>query len=106
MSKQIEVRLRIPNTKHRPLDANGYPLDYSAFRFRNICTVPALPKSGETLELSTASGTIVPATVVRADWSDDLGLFVVSCQYAKRTMSLEEYTALADDPKWELTPLI
>jgi len=105
MSKQVEVRLRIPNTKHRPLDANGYPVDYSQLRFRRVCTVPSVPKPDEVLELSTASGTVIPATVVRTEWDEELGLFVVACRYADRSISLAQHTALAEDPEWRPTPL-
>jgi hypothetical protein len=30
----------------------------------------------------------------------------VSCQYANRSITPEEYGALAEDPEWELKPLI
>lgn len=106
MSKEIEVRLRVPNMKVRVLDENGYPIDHSAVRFRKVISVPAIPKAGEALALATQSGSVIPATVVRADWSDDAGLFVVACQYANRSITTEEYGALANDPDWKLTPLI
>jgi hypothetical protein len=33
-------------------------------------------------------------------------MFIVSCQYANRSISAEEYGALADDPDWELKHLL
>jgi hypothetical protein len=33
-------------------------------------------------------------------------MFVVSCQYANRSITPEEYGALADDPDWELKHLL
>jgi hypothetical protein len=102
---QVEVRLRVPNMKDRVLDENGYPIDHSAVRFRKRIDVPAMPKSNDTLELSTRSGRVIPAVVVRRDWHERDGL-VLSCQYARRTISPEEYRALADDPDWELKSLL
>src|SRR3954454_22796875 len=81
MAKQVEVRLRVPNMKVRVLDENGYPIDHSSMRFRKVLNVPKIPKPDETLDLSTQSGRIVQAKVVRADWNEDRGLFVLSCQY-------------------------
>ena len=35
-----------------------------------------------------------------------LGLFVLSCQYANRSITAEEYGALASDPGWQLKHLL
>ena len=106
MSKEVEIRLRVPNMKVRVLDEHGYPIDHSAVRFRKVISVPALPKPGEVLELTTQSGTVVQSTVVRSDWDEDTARFVVACQYANRSITPDEYGALANDPDWKLTPLI
>jgi hypothetical protein len=106
MSRDVEVSLRIPNMKVRALDEHGYPIDHSAVRFKKVIQVPAIPKPGTSLPLPTASGRTLPATVVRADWSDDKALFVVACQYANRSISTEEYDALVQDPEWQMMPLI
>lgn len=106
MSKEVEVSLRIPNMKVRALDEHGYPIDHSAVRFRKIVSVPAIPKSGDSLQLTTASGRTLPSTAVRADWHEGKGLFVVACQYANRSISAEEYHALVNDPAWQMTPLV
>ena len=103
---RVEARLRVPNMKVRALDENGYPIDHSVFRFRKVIEVPKLPKAGEVLELMTSSGQAVPANVVRVDLMEDQGLFVVSCQYANRSISAEEYARLADDPEWKLKHLL
>jgi hypothetical protein len=84
MSREVEVSLRVPNMKVRA----------------------SIPKPEETLELTTRSGTTLPARVVRADWIESRELFVLSCQYANRSITAEEYAALSDDPEWELKPLI
>jgi hypothetical protein len=100
------VRLRVPNMKVRALDENGYPIDHSSVRFRKTIEVSKLPKPQDTLELMTRSGRVLQATVVRADLNEERGLFVLSCQYATRSISPEDYGALATDPDWELKHLL
>jgi len=102
----VEVRLRVPNMKVRALDENGYPIDHSSMRFRKVVDVPKIPKPEEMLELSTQSGRVLQAKVVRADWNEDRGLFVLSCQYVNRSITAEEYGALATDPDWQLKHLL
>ncbi len=102
----VEVRLRVPNMKVRVLDENGYPLDHSSMRFRKVLEVAKIPKPDEMLELTTTSGRMLQAKVVRADWNEDRGLFVLSCQYVNRSITAEEYGALASDPEWQLKHLL
>ncbi len=102
----VEVRLRVPNMKVRALDEKGYPIDHSSMRFRKVVDVPKIPKPEEMLELSTQSGRVLQAKVVRADWNEDRGLFVLSCQYVNRSITAEEYGALASDPDWQLKHLL
>lgn len=92
--------------KVRALDENGYPIDHSSVRFRKVLDVPAIPKAEEPLELATRSGRALQARVVRVDWNEDRGLFVLSCQYVNRSITPEEYGALADDPDWQLKHLL
>jgi hypothetical protein len=106
MSKPIDVRLRIPKNSKAPLlDDAGYPLDLASVRFRKIMTVPAIPKAGEPIALH-AGGAELPATVVRADWSDAEEKFIVACQYARRSITVEEHNALVADPEWSMVPLL
>ena len=104
--REVEVRLRVPNMKVRALDENGYPIDHSQMRFRKVIEVPKIPKADEMLELTTASGRAIQAKVVRSDWNETLGTFVVSCQYSNRSITAEEYAALKDDPAWQLKHLL
>jgi hypothetical protein len=67
--------------------------------------VPAIPKAGESIEL-TAGPRTFPATVARSDWSDADGRFVLACQYAQRSISVDEQDALVADPDWSMVPLI
>jgi hypothetical protein len=106
MSREVEVSLRVPNMKVRALDENGYPIDHASVRFKKLITVPSIPKPDDILELTTRSGKPFPARVVRADWNESRALFILSCQYGNRAISAEEYAALANDPDWELKPLI
>jgi hypothetical protein len=106
MSQPVEVRLRVPNMKNRVLDESGYPIDHSSMRFRKILEVERIPKPEAPLELATSSGRVIHAKVVRSDWNEGRGMFIVSCQYSNRSISAEEYAALADDPEWELKHLL
>lgn len=106
MSMPVEVRLRVPNMKVRALDENGYPIDHSSMRFRKVVEVPKIPKPDEMLDLTTQSGRVLQARVVRADWNEDRGLFVLSCQYVNRSITPDEYGALASDPEWQLKHLL
>ena len=92
--------------KVRALDEHGYPIDNSSVRFRKRITVPSIPKPGESLQLTTRAGQPFEAKVVRADWSEDQNLFVVSCQFGNRSILAEEYGALVNDPDWQMKPLI
>src|SRR5215212_8490947 len=94
----VEVSLRIPNMKVRALDENGYPIDHSSVRFKKMMTVPAMPKAGESLELTTRFGKPFEAKIVRSDWEEERGLFIVSCQYANRSITADEHGALMSDP--------
>ena len=93
------------NTKAPLKDEHGYPVDTASVRFRRAMTVNAIPKAGETLHV-TAGDRTFETTVSRADWIDDKGVFVVACQYAKRSITVEEQEALVNDPNWEMAPLI
>ena len=92
--------------KVRALDEHGYPIDNSSIRFKKLISVPSLPKPAESLQLTTRAGKPFEARVVRADWSEDLSLFVVSCQFANRSIQADEYAALVSDPDWQMKPLI
>ena len=106
MAMQVEVRLRVPNMKVPALDENGYPVDHASMRFRKAIDVEKLPKPGEELSITTGSGKVLLARVVRSDWSEGLGRFIVACQYANRSITAEDYEALRTDPQWELKHLL
>ena len=106
MSRPIEIRLRIPkNSKVPLLDDGGYPLDTASVRFRKMMMVPAIPKAGESIEV-VAGGLTLPTTVMQVNWSEADEQFVVACQYAQRSISVDEQNALVADPEWSMVPLI
>ena len=106
MSKPIEIRLRIPKNNKAPiLDDGGYPLDMASVRFRKVMLVAAIPKTGETIELTAGSRTF-PAVVTNTDWSEADGRFVVACQYGQRSIAVDDQNALVADGEWQLTPLV
>ena len=105
MAKQVELNLRLPNMKVRTKDENGYPIDHATVRFKKVVEVPAIPKQGEMLSFSASDKTL-SATVVRSDWSEDRGMFVVTCQYASRSITPEDHAAVIGDPEWRMTPLL
>ena len=105
MSIVIEANLKIPRVKTPIKDENGYPVDSGSVRFRKPIEVLAIPKTGDTLRLQTASGVTLECTVTRADWDQDRELFVASCSYSKRSIPPDEYTALVTDPSWAMKPL-
>ena len=92
--------------KVRALDHNGYPIDHSSMRFRKVIEIPQLAHAGDSLELTTSSGRTLRATVARAEFDEASGLFVLSCQYAGRSISAEDYAALSNDPEWVLKHLL
>jgi hypothetical protein len=106
MPMEVEVSLRIPNMKVRALDENGYPIDNSSVRFKKRLVVPAIPKPGDPLPLSTRSGSTFDSKVVRAEWDEAKAMFVLACQYGNRSITADEYGALVNDPDWEMKPLI
>jgi hypothetical protein len=94
------LTVRAPNEPDRRIDN-------SAVRFTKRIEVPALPKAGEVLSLSTDGGrTSFECTVTRSDWSEEKGLFVVACTYAKRSLPAETYSALVNDAEWTMKPLL
>ena len=103
---RAEVRLRVPNMKVRALDPKGYPIDHSSMRFRKVIDIPQFPRVGDLLALTTSSGRILQASVGHVTLDEPRTLFVLSCQYAARTISADDYAALSNDPEWELKHLL
>jgi hypothetical protein len=93
--------------KVRALDHNGYPIDHAQMRFRKVIEIPRFPRVGDLLELAvTAAGRSLRATVVHVELDEPRSLFVLSCQYADKSISPEDYGTLANDPEWQLKHLL
>jgi hypothetical protein len=101
----IEINLRIPDISVRSGDAPASRIVNSDTRFWTVIDVGALPKVGDSLELS-AHAQAFPAIVKRLDWSDEKNRFVAACQYGRKSMNASEYERLRTDPVWSVRPLI
>jgi len=106
MAIPIEVNLKVPSLTVRVAGRDeGVRTNNASVRFGKRMTVDAVPTSGAELRLSTRFGEPFDSRVVRADWSDDKNLFVVSCSYGSRSIAEAQYHALLADPDWTKTQL-
>ena len=106
MPIDVEVNMKIPRVTIRAPGQADKIIDNSSVRFATPIQVPAIPKPGTSLQLSTHGGDHFECTVTRADWNEERSLFVVSCSYAKRSMSADEYDALVHDSAWTMRQLL
>jgi hypothetical protein len=107
MPTEIEVNLRVPTLTVKTPNEPDRRIDNSTVRFLKRIEVPALPKPGELLSLTTNAGqTAFECTVTRSDWHEEKALFVVACTYAKRSLPVETYSALVNDTDWTMKQLI
>ena len=104
VSISLAINLRLPDINARTSTPPRRIVNRDV-RFWRVVEVDALPKVGETLALSARSH-VFSTKVIRVDWHDDKGSFVVACQLAKRSMDPEEYDTLRGDPEWTLKPLL
>src|SRR3954464_13241457 len=106
MATEIEVTLRVPTLTVKTDTELDRRIDNSAVRFTKRIEVPALPKPGDLLSLSTDGGRATfECTVTRTDWHEEKALFVVACTYAKRSLSVDTYSALVNDSEWRMKQL-
>jgi hypothetical protein len=103
---EVEVNLRIPTLTLRSISEPDKRIDNSSVRFSRMVDVPVIPKTGEMIRLSTTSGDAFDATISRVDWNEGRALFVLSCTYAKRAISSDEYRLLTADPAWKMKELL
>lgn len=92
--------------KNRAKDPNGYPIDHSSVRFRKVIEIPEFPRVGHVLDLTTSAGRTLRANVERVELDEPRSLFILSCQYAERSITADDYAALAEDPEWVLKHLL
>jgi hypothetical protein len=107
MPTEIEVNMRVPTLTVRTPNEADKRIDNSSVRFTKRIQVPAIPKPGDSLALSTDGGRATfDCTVTRADWHEEKALFVVACTYAKRSLSMDTYSALVNDSEWSMKQLL
>ena len=106
MSIDVEVNMRIPGLTLKSPNEADKVINNSYVRFTKLIQVPSIPKPGDPLSLTTSAGQTFESTVTRSDWSEDRSLFIVSCNYAKRSISADEYGALVNDAEWKMKQLI
>jgi hypothetical protein len=99
MAMNVEIELRIPSLTVKA-DDGLKKINNALRRFKKVIEVPAFPQPGSTLKLSTASGVVFECVVVRADWHHEKDLFVLSCRWSAKKMSLVDYDALLSDTQW------
>jgi hypothetical protein len=95
MSTELEIVLRVPKAKDPIRDAS----------IKRI-VVDSLPKVGDLLSLTTKSGEAFDGSITRIQWHDDKNMFVVYCQYSKKSILQQQYVGIFEDPEWEMKPLI
>ncbi len=106
MSIEVEVSMRIPTLTVRSATEPDKRIENSSVRFAKRVKVPSIPKSGTVLELTANRGVVFECTVTRADWHEERELFILSCSYAKRSISADEYDALINDSEWTMKQLL
>jgi hypothetical protein len=106
MAIEVEANMRIPGLTLRAPNEADKVINNSYVRFTKLIKVPTIPKPGDPLILTTSTGQTFESTVTRADWSEDRSLFIVSCNYAKRSISADEYGALVNDAEWKMKQLL
>ena len=107
MATEVEVNMRIPTVTVRSPHEPDKRIDNSIVRFTRRIEVPTIPKPGDSLRLTIGGGEIpFDCTVTRAEWHEEKALFIVSCNYSKRSISLDMYSALVNDSDWTMKQLL
>jgi hypothetical protein len=101
----VELNLRIPSLAVRGANAEIKRIDNQSVRFKKRIVVAAIPKPGDVLQVTSRHGEPFDCTVTRADWSESAEIFVVSCNYARRSIEAGVYDALVADPDWSTVQL-
>jgi hypothetical protein len=101
MACTVEINMRIPSLTLKTRDQPDQVINNADVRFAKLIDVPAVPKAGETLEVTVRPDVVLQCTVTRADWEEERAIFVVACQgRGKKTAASENYLALLNDPDW------
>jgi hypothetical protein len=106
MPQTVEIRLRIPSLRVPAGDAPASVIANDDVRFSKRIEVDRIPKPGDILDMTASSGATFPCKVVRSDWHEGENCFVVACQYAKRSITHDDYQALTTASDWHVRPLL
>ena len=107
MPIDVEINLSIPRLTIRSANAPDKVIDNSIVRFTRLAQVPSIPKAGDPLQLAArVEGDALDCVVTRADWSEEKELFIVSCNYSKKSIAAADYEALVNDSDWTMKPLL
>lgn len=98
MSHLVEVSLRLPA---RPkLKSPAFPYGVADVRFTKQVELEALPKVGESFDMSAGSLT-VPCKVLQRNWDEHKNLMVLACEYGGGSrISNEDYLTILEAPDW------
>jgi len=100
MSISVDANLKIPSLKAKSSDEPNTRIDNRNLRLIKRIDVDAVPKPGDILQLSTRSGAPFDSTVTRVEWDEGKDRFVVSCTFARRSITPDEHERLRTDPDW------
>ena len=104
----VLVNLRIPSLVVK--SANGSAstrIDNSAWRFMKTVELAAIPKAGAIIDMTaTAVSGPFGCRVKQADWGERENMFIVSCSYAKSSISEADYRGLLSSTDWVTKPLL
>lgn len=104
---RVLINLRIPSLTVKHDVEAPRRVDNSMTRFLKIVDVAAIPKVGDTLDM-TADAIPSPfaCLVKRSDWDDRENMFIVSCAYGKSSIPEHDYRALLGSPDWSSKSLL
>jgi hypothetical protein len=107
MAQTVEISLKVPSLRVAREGKEGLEtISNSDARFIKRVEFDSIPKIGTVLAMATGSTGVFECEVVRSDWHESRNIFVIACQYRKRSITPADYQALLDSPDWELRPLI
>ena len=107
MAQIVEISLRIPSLRVKK-EGMEEPetIVNSEIRFAKQIEVETIPKAGTMLTMTVGSGGSFECAVVSSHWHDDKNMFVVACQYSKRSITQADYQAFMNAPDWQVRSLL
>lgn len=101
MPQTVEISLRIPSLT---LPNQKERTNNDSVRFITHVEVASIPKADDMLTVPVANGTL-ECRVVRSTWEESRNCFMVSCQFARRSIAATEYEALMNSENWHVREL-